>query len=208
MNLLQKVRPWDSRTHCAISSRLIETDACIRSGYGTGSTSEPYAAPQLFGCPIRTRTLLRSCYVQVCSVLCAAGHPLTAIGAKRQLRVRGLVILPAHREGTTEAWQLSSIVSAPGAATPDPRCQYIWWRGSWWTWEYGSWYLYTEAGQSRRHPKQPCLQQVHLPRAGGVVEGWFRWHQDGIDTFDTGLDAPPPFTDCEWWTLRPSPGDG
>ena len=49
------------------------------------------------------RTLLRSCYVQVCSVLCAAGHPLTAVGAKRQLRVRGLVILPAHREGTTEA---------------------------------------------------------------------------------------------------------
>ncbi|CAE7325481.1 unnamed protein product [Symbiodinium sp. KB8] len=38
---------------------------------------------------------------------------------------------------------------------------------------------------------------VHLPRAGGVVEGWFRWHHDGIDTFDTGLDAPPPFTDCQ-----------
>ena len=52
----------------------------------------------------------------------------------------------------------------------------------------------------------PCLQQVHLPRAGRVVEGWFRWHHDGIDMFDTGLDAPPPFTDCEWWTLRPSPG--
>ena len=32
---------------------------------------------------------------------------------------------------------------------PDPRRQYVWWRGSWWTSAYGSWYLYTEARQSQ-----------------------------------------------------------
>ena len=30
-----------------------------------------------------------------------------------------------------------------------PRRQYVWWRGSWWTWAYGGWYLYTEARQSQ-----------------------------------------------------------
>ncbi|OLQ05323.1 hypothetical protein AK812_SmicGene11492 [Symbiodinium microadriaticum] len=39
----------------------------------------------------------------------------------------------------------------------------------------------------------------------GSWGGWFRWHHDGIDMFDTGLDAPPPFTDCEWWPTRIPP---
>ena len=47
--------------------------------------------------------------------------------------------------------------------------------------------------------------QVYLPRAGGAVEGWFRWHDGSIDIFDAGLDAPPPFMDLEWCALCPSP---
>ena len=97
------------------------------------------------------------------------------------------------------------MMSVQGAA-PDPRRQYSWWRGSWWTWEHGGWYLYTEARQSQEPNRNThCQRQVHLPRAGGAVEGWFRWHHDGIDIFDTGLDAPPPFTDLEWRALRRSP---
>ena len=38
---------------------------------------------------------------------------------------------------------------------PDPRRQYVWWRGSWWTWAYGSWYLYTEARQSQGMHRLP-----------------------------------------------------
>ena len=40
------------------------------------------------------------------------------------------------------------MTSVQGTA-PDPRRQYVWWRGSWWTWAHGGWYLYTEARQSQ-----------------------------------------------------------
>ena len=49
---------------------------------------------------------------------------------------------------------------------PDPRRQYVWWRGSWWTWAYGSWYLYTEARQS-----QESNQNTHAAGDRSICRG-------------------------------------
>ena len=57
-----------------------------------------------------------------------------------------------RRDGSMQ--QLSSMTWVQGTA-PDPRHQYVWWRGSWWTWAYGSWYLHTEARLSQEPNRYP-----------------------------------------------------
>ena len=69
-----------------------------------------------------------------------------------------------RRDGSIQ--QLSSMTLVQGTA-PDPRHQYVWWRGSWWTWAYGSWYLYTEARQSQEPNGYPDMRPATGPSAEG-----------------------------------------
>ncbi|OLP76848.1 hypothetical protein AK812_SmicGene43159 [Symbiodinium microadriaticum] len=83
---------------------------------------------------------------------------------------------------------------------PDPRHQYVWWRGSWWTWAYGSWYLYTEARQSQEPNGYPDMRPATGPSAegrrcrGGMVSvapgqrAYRHWHRAQLVAVSKALD--------------------